>query len=114
LLIKAVHHTDEKLKMPKEKLSAEEIADLEAWVKMGAPDPRTGTVKTTRLTLEQAKDFWAFKPVVRPQLPKTKTPVANPIDAFVLAKLEAKGLSPAPPADKRTLIRRRRRTWTRS
>jgi hypothetical protein len=106
LLIKAVHHTDEKLKMPKEKLSAQEIADLEAWVKMGAPDPRTGAVKTTRLSLEQAKDYWAFKPVMRPEVPKTKTPVTNPIDAFVLAKLEAKGLSPAPPADKRTLIRR--------
>jgi cytochrome c553 len=109
LLIRAVRHTDEKLKMPKEKLSAQEIADLEAWVKMGAPDPRTGAVKTARLTPEAAKDFWAFKPLVRPAVPKlasNDSPPTNTIDAFILAKLEVKGLSPAPPADRRTLIRR--------
>jgi hypothetical protein len=109
LLIKAVRHTDEKLQMPKEKLSAQEIADLEAWVKMGAPDPRTGAVKTKRLDLAGAKDFWAFKPLARPPVPKLTThhsPLTTPIDAFILAKLEAKGLTPAPPADRRTLIRR--------
>jgi mono/diheme cytochrome c family protein len=106
LLIKAIRHEDEKLLMPKVKLKDEEIADFVAWVQMGAPDPRTGAAKTARLSLEQAKDFWAFKSVTRPETPTTRTPLTNPIDAFIAAKLEAKGLSPAPLADKRTLIRR--------
>ena len=109
LLVQAVRHADPALKMPPDaKLKAEEIADLEAWVKMGAPDPRDGGAPAKGIDFEKAKQFWAFKPVVRPEVPKVgrgqKT--NNPIDAFVLAQLEAKGLKPAPPADKRTLIRR--------
>jgi mono/diheme cytochrome c family protein len=109
LLVKLVRHEDEARKMPpKEKLSDAEVADLAAWIKMGAPDPRTGAAKTNRLDLEHAKAFWAFKPVVRPQIPISRDPKGseNPIDAFILAKLRDKGLSPAPPADRRTLIRR--------
>jgi hypothetical protein len=55
-----------------------------------------------------APDWWSLQPVVRPQMPSVKSSawITNPIDAFVLAKLEAKGLTPAPPADRRTLIRR--------
>ena len=49
-------------------------------------------------------DDWAFKPVARPALPQSA--LRNPIDRFLLAKLEAKGLTFAPPADKRTLLRR--------
>jgi len=52
-------------------------------------------------------DDWAFKPVRRPAVPTVKAvPATNPIDRFLLAKLEAKGLSFAPPADRRTLLRR--------
>ena len=89
---------------PREKLPVEAIADLEAWVKMGAPDPRDGTIASKRIDLEKAKEFWSFKPGVRPEVPKHG--LANPIDNFIQAKLEAKGLKPAPLADKRTLIRR--------
>jgi mono/diheme cytochrome c family protein len=109
LLIRAVKHADDMLRMPKEKLSDDEIADLIAWVKMGAPDPRTGAAASKRLDLVRARDFWAFKPVVRPAVPKLAThhsPLTTSVDAFILDKLEAKGLTPAPPADKRTLIRR--------
>jgi hypothetical protein len=109
LLIKAVRHEDERLHMPKEKLSATEIADLTAWVKMGAPDPRTGATTTKRLDLEKAKEFWSFRAVQRPAVPKRSTQysvLSNPIDNFILARLEAKGLKPAPLSDKRTLIRR--------
>ncbi|HYH67366.1 MAG TPA: DUF1549 and DUF1553 domain-containing protein [Urbifossiella sp.] len=51
---------------------------------------------------------WALEPVRRPSPPAVREAawVANPIDAFVLAKLEAAGLRPAPPADRRTLVRR--------
>ncbi|HXD87945.1 MAG TPA: PSD1 and planctomycete cytochrome C domain-containing protein [Urbifossiella sp.] len=104
LLIKAIRHGDPDLKMPPEKkLAAAEIADLEAWVKMGAPAPRTGSTGAKKLDLESAKLFWSFKPLARPAVPKNSS---NPIDAFILAALKAKGLTPAPVADKRTLIRR--------
>jgi len=55
-----------------------------------------------------SKDLWSLKPVVRPEVPKVKEPklVRNPIDAFVLAKLEEKGLTFSPEADRATLIRR--------
>jgi cytochrome c553 len=112
LLIKAVSYTDDDLKMPPKdkKLSDAQIADLTAWVKMGAPDPRKVAVATGKKYAPDAgKDHWAFKPVQRPPVPEIanrQSLTANPIDAFVLAKQEASGLKPNPPADKRTLIRR--------
>jgi hypothetical protein len=55
-----------------------------------------------------ARDHWAWKPPVRPETPAVKDRgwVRNPIDAFVLAKLETAGLGPAPPAPRETLLRR--------
>ncbi len=57
---------------------------------------------------EKAKGFWSFQPLKKPAVPAVKDTawVANPVDAFVLAKLETAGLKPAPPADKVALIRR--------
>ena len=54
------------------------------------------------------RNWWAFQKVVKPDIPTVKTPqwVKNPVDAFVLAKLEQKGIAPSPPADKITLLRR--------
>ena len=61
-----------------------------------------------RLQSDAKQDFWAFVPPKEPSIPHVKNQawVKSPIDAFILAGLEAKGLMPAPPADKRTLIRR--------
>jgi hypothetical protein len=109
LLVKLVRHADESERMPpKEKLSAAEIADLETWVKMGAPDPRTGAAAAKALDLAKAKEFWSFRPVADPPAPAVKDSAwpLTAVDRFVLAKLEEKGLTPAPPADKRTLVRR--------
>jgi hypothetical protein len=107
LMIKAVRYTDEDLQMPpkKKKLPPEKIADLEAWVKMGAPDPRTGSLTSFAPT---AKDHWAFKPVRQPEPPRVKniSRVKTPVDSFILAQLEAARIAPNPIADKRTLIRR--------
>jgi hypothetical protein len=66
-----------------------------------------GAAEPFRFTPEQ-KAFWAFQPVRAPRTPAVKAVAwpTSPIDAFILAKLEAHGLSPAPPADRRTLIRR--------
>jgi hypothetical protein len=108
LLISAVRYKNADLRMPPKgkKLSTGQIADLETWVKMGAPDPRTQSVAATKASA--ASKHWAFQPVSRPPAPavKQKKWVQNPIDAFVLAKLESLGLHPSEPADKRTLIRR--------
>jgi hypothetical protein len=116
LLIKAVRYTDKELQMPPAsaggKLAPEKIADLEAWVAMGAPDPRTGQTATQPADappdFARARKHWAFQPVTAPPVPtvKDQSRVRTPVDAFVLAKLEAKGLRPAPPADKRALLRR--------
>lgn len=111
LLIEAIRYTHTALRMPPDgKLPAQQIADFETWVKMGAPAPRTRTVLNEKpnLDLASARQFWAFQPPKEYPLPKVKFKQwpKTPIDRFVLSKLEEKGLRPAPPADKRTLIRR--------
>ena len=127
---------DDKIKMPPSgKMKSEEIAILSEWVKMGTPwtnekvsEAAKKAGKTGEYTITEAqRKFWSFQPVRKPVIPKvgltkatgaktsrTKTakatkPVpqpANPIDAFVMAKLEAQKLRLSPQADRRTLIRR--------
>jgi len=112
LLIKAVRYTDEDLQMPpKHKLSPAEVADLESWVKMGAPDPRVETkaaVAQTGVDIIEGRKFWSLEPIKNPPptTVKNKRWVRSDIDRFVLAKLEQKKLSPAVDAEKRVLIRR--------
>ena len=116
-LLKAISY-DDSLKMPPTgKIKADEIAALTEWVKMGAPWPKSsGAVaeskpaipKSTREFTEEEKKFWAFQPLAKPSVPAVKNAawVKSPVDAFILAKLEEKNLTPAPPADKLTLLRR--------
>jgi len=112
LLIQAVNHSDPSLKMPpRGKLSKTEIADLTRWVQRGAFDPRKLASDTTapkRMTLEQARGFWAFRPLTSPRVPNLPgtTAVQTPVDAFVWDQLHDHELSAVAPADKRTLIRR--------
>jgi hypothetical protein len=113
LLIQAIRHTDAELAMPKKKLPASVIADLEAWVKMGAPDPRTeDTVATAQaksaIDWNKAREWWSFRPLATPAVPtvKQKRWPANDVDRFILARFEEKKLKPAADADKRILIRR--------
>ncbi|MBM83461.1 MAG: hypothetical protein CMJ78_23120, partial [Planctomycetaceae bacterium] len=111
LLIQAIRHDDPDLKMPPngKKLSAAEIAILEAWVKRGAPDPRREKlVQSARMGLEDAQAFWSFQPVKKPAVPKTKGDdwSRTPIDRFVFAQLKQHGLSPVSDVGRRTLIRR--------
>lgn len=93
-----------------QKLTDDQVANLRLWVKIGAPDPRTSDAPATNaLVWAAARKHWAFQPVVEPALPKIhrhKSWIKTPLDAFVLENLEARGLKPSPPADKRTLIRR--------
>lgn len=110
LLIKAVRFSDDLQMPPEKKLSAEEIADLEKWVQLGAPDPRTKATKFVKrkIDLTEAKKFWSFQPIKNPTPPPVKNEAwpKSDIDRFILAQLESKNLSPVAAADKRTLIRR--------
>jgi hypothetical protein len=108
-LMKAVAYTDRDLKMPPDgKLPAEAVSALEQWITLGAHDPRKGDVLKGGAKVIDPRQHWAF------QLPKDLPPpavkdgawVKNPIDHFILAKLEAAKLSPAPAADPAILARR--------
>jgi len=105
LLIQAVRQTDDDLKMPPgKKLPDAEIAVLAQWIALGAP----WSANQSATADPPAQKYWAFVPPQAPALPEVKHAdwVKSPIDAFVLAGLEAKNLQPAPPASKRELIRR--------
>ncbi len=106
LLIEAVRYTNPDLQMPpKERLTKEQVATLETWVAMGAPDPRGADVAKAAL---KGAEFWSFRRPkdVAPPAVKDGAWVRTAVDSFILAKLEAKGLRPAKEADRRTLIRR--------
>ena len=119
LLIKALHGDGVDTMPPKGKLADDVIADFEKWVKMGAPDPRDGKASARVIDIEKGKQFWAFVPPKEPVVPVSRDPggaggdsppapgrSGNPIDAFLAAEWEKRGLKPAPDADPQTLIRR--------
>jgi len=116
LLIQAVSHTHERLKMPMGggKLSEEEIVSLKSWVKEGAVWPvaegmnKPSTLGGRYVIRPEQRQFWAFQPVRKPPIPAVKDESwpKTAVDRFILAKLEQEGLRPASAADKRALIRR--------
>jgi len=114
LLVVATSYGNPDLQMPPDKkLSDQQIADLKRWVKLGAPYPEDDSEPRAKqkkpvIDIQQGRKFWAFQPVREVPLPKVKETawVRSPLDRFILAALEAKGLRPAAAADKRTLIRR--------
>jgi mono/diheme cytochrome c family protein len=92
-------------------LPADKIDLIRAWIDQGAPAPQAGSgAQGAQSALSSASKttHWAFVKPVRPSVPEVKHAgwVRNPIDNFVLVRLEKEGLSPAPEADKETLIRR--------
>jgi cytochrome c553 len=114
LLVQLVRYDGDIKMPPKGKLADDDIATLTAWVKGGAPWPDTGAGPAsgpggTVVLHARAKAHWSFQPVKRPAVPEItnhKSQITNPVDAFLLAKLQAAGLTFAPPADKRVLVRR--------
>jgi hypothetical protein len=94
---------------PENPLPEKEKRLLLAWITSGAKWG-SGPIDRFRYSTDQraGKDWWALQPVVRPDLPEVRDPSwpVNAIDYFVLARLEAAGLSPAPRARPRTLLRR--------
>ena len=111
---------EEKLKMPpRMKLGDPEITALREWVMAGAPWPSIEVTPAASVGKHQAeteeppfteeqRNFWAFQPVDDPAPPEVQAEswIKSPIDRFVLAKLDKKGLEPASPANKLTLLRR--------
>lgn len=109
-LIESIRYHNEDLQMPpKGALPSAEVKALEEWIKLGAPDPRVAVASPTQkspriIDIAAGSKHWAFSPVSKPAVPAGKA--EHPIDAFIITKLAEKGLALAPPADKRTLIRR--------
>ncbi|MGE0605492.1 MAG: PSD1 and planctomycete cytochrome C domain-containing protein [Pirellulales bacterium] len=83
-------------------LTKAEIALLTRWVEQGAPSPEDEEPEADPQT------FWSYQPVTRPAVPTIQNAewAGNPIDAFIAAEHEQRGLSPRPPADRAVLLRR--------
>ncbi len=113
LLIQAVRYNDTPQMPPKRKLSDQQIAILTRWVQLGLPWPQKTVRATTEANgtfqiSEEQRRFWSFQPmkVVPPPKVYDAAWTKSEIDRYILAGLEARGLRPAKPADKRTLLRR--------
>ena len=120
LFVTAISYTDIDYEMPPAgKMKEKEIETLKKWVAMGLPwtpgktgylaDPTEGGAELGGPpSIEEGKKYWAYKPVVKPDVPKVDDPAwsKHPIDAFIYDKLQANGLEPNLLADRVTLIRR--------
>jgi mono/diheme cytochrome c family protein len=109
-------HLDDPPMPPKgrKRLTKEQLASLATWIDLGAPydkpllDRTDPGGKKPLLVTEDDRRFWSFRPLRRVAPPAVKSPswARNPIDRFILSRLQQKGLSPTAPADRRALIRR--------
>ncbi|MBM3727116.1 MAG: DUF1553 domain-containing protein [Acidobacteria bacterium] len=115
-LLRALRHESGVTAMPlgAKKLAAAVIADFEKWIRDGAFDPRNSSTaprpagKSWAETYAQRKEWWSLKPVSRPAPPVVRHAQwsRNPIDRFLVARMDKAGLRPAPPAGRTTLARR--------
>ncbi len=110
LVMKAVRHGDEHLRMPPDgRLDEQTIADLERWIAAGAIDPRDGAPGlATMIDIEEGRKHWSFQPLADPPVPAVRDTLwpRTDIDRFVLAALEARGLRPVADARPHELRRR--------
>ena len=113
-LIRALRYEDPELQMPPVgKLEQQQIADLTAWVAMGAPWPASVAPAPAPESgasgiIARRETHWAWQPLRRTEPPSAGNSSwpRNAIDNFILSRLQREGLTPAPPADRRTLLRR--------
>lgn len=110
LLVKAVRHEDDLQMPPGVRLKDEQIAALTRWISRGAawPDDAKGVAARRGGVTPEDRAFWSFRPVVVQPAPAVRDRewLRTAVDPWVLAALEARGLKPVGPADRRTLIRR--------
>ncbi len=102
LLMEAVRYESYEMP-PEEQLPEEEIALLEKWISMGAPDPRESRAQEI-----DPERLWALKPISKPDVPTVRDSswARDDLDAFILARLEAAEIHPSDDADRYTLLRR--------
>ncbi len=110
LLLEAINYQSYEMP-PDGKLPQEQIELIAEWVRRGAPMPAGGAPVSAHeppQVNEETKNHWSFRPIARPDVPEVQDAdwVANEIDAFILAGLEERGLTPNPEADRRQLVRR--------
>ncbi|HAY80579.1 MAG TPA: hypothetical protein DCY79_12300, partial [Planctomycetaceae bacterium] len=88
---------------PDKQLPAAEIALLEKWITIGAPDPRV-----SKAPQRDPAKLWALQPIIKPAVPEVQetTWPRDDLDAFILKRLETAELRPSGPADRYTLLRR--------
>jgi cytochrome c553 len=103
LIYQAVEQSSALKMPPGGKLKPEQIVSIRKWIESGAPWPAE-----QKISKRAGSDHWAFRPVKRPAPPAVRNPewIRNPIDAFILARLEAEKLQPSPQADRALLLRR--------
>ncbi len=101
-LIQAVRYAGNLKMPPAGRLSNEQVSTLEQWVKGGGEFPQSTGKSAPSAVL------WALQPVRKTTPPRVALPAwnRNPIDAFILKTMTNKGMRPAPPADRRSLLRR--------
>jgi Protein of unknown function (DUF1553)/Protein of unknown function (DUF1549)/Planctomycete cytochrome C len=110
-LIRAVRYEDPELKMPPDRrLTRREIEVLESWVKSGAPGPREEPVAAVEKarSSKEVTSWWSFQPIRWSDVPSVRDEgwPRNWVDRFILGRLEAAGMRPAPEANPRALLRR--------
>lgn len=110
-LLKALHYEDDLKMPPKGKLALAQIEVFKKWIESGAYYSASAEKVVHHgppQVDEKARQFWAFRPVIRPTIPGVKDTAwaKNPVDAFLLAKMEEKGIHPNSPANKLTQLRR--------
>ena len=106
-LLEMIGYGQETAQMPPDgRLDDTSLEILAKWINIGLPYPVQDS--DSQPDAKPATDYWAYRPLKRPQVPSVNASdwINNPIDAFILAKLEVHGLTPAAPANKLTLIRR--------
>ena len=114
LLLEAISYKNEDLQMPPKgrKLTDQQIALLNQWVKHGAawPEPagQKMAIRPKGKITDEDRAWWAFQPVSNPQPPEVVAPrwAENEIDRFIFARLQNEQLEPAPAATPAQLIRR--------
>ncbi|MDG2015090.1 MAG: DUF1549 domain-containing protein [Pirellulaceae bacterium] len=111
-ILTAVQYGDLFQMPPDSKLSAEDVAIFEQWIEQKAPWPadsdREVDAKEEFNLAQRRAEHWSWQPVASPPIPPVKNSqwVLDPLDQFILAKLETAGLEPAPPTDRRSWLRR--------
>ncbi len=112
LLVEAIQYAGSIQMPPDNKLDDREIQVLKKWIALGIPWPDEPASKSGMRSAggvsDQDRQFWSFRPIQNPALPSVRRAQwpRQPLDHFVLSRLEAEGLEPTEEADRRTYIRR--------